>query len=392
MLAGPWCAQLLGDLGADVIKVERPGLGDDTRHWGPPWLQGPDGEPTSESSYYLCANRGKRSVTVDIGSDAGRQIVLDLAAISDIVIENFKVGALAAKGLGFEDLKAVKPDIIYASITGFGQTGPRANQPGYDYLAQALGGLMSITGRADGEPGEGPMRAGIAVADLSTGMYTTVAILGALIHRMNTGEGQHIDTALLDTQTAMLANAASWHLVGGVPPIRTGTWHPNVAPYQPFEASDGQFIVAVGNDRQYRAFCELIGRPELATDERFVTNPDRNHNRAVLAAEIQIELVKATKAHWLEVLPAAGVPSASINDIGEVFAEPQVQHRGMRLDLTHGAGGTAPGVATPIKYSATPLEYSSAPPLLGEHTEQVLRDLLGRDESEVASLRDSGAI
>lgn len=392
VLAGPWCAQLLGDLGADVVKVERPGQGDDTRQWGPPWLEGPDGEPTSESSYYLCANRGKQSITVDIGCDAGRELILELVAVSDIVVENFKVGALAKKGLGFEDLQRVKPDIIYASITGFGQTGPRAHEPGYDYLAQALGGLMSITGRADGEPGAGPMRTGVAIADLSTGMYTTVAILGALIHRMNTGQGQYIDMALLDTQTTMLANSATWHLVGGTPPIRTGTWHPSLAPYQPFDASDGQFILAVGNDRQFEVFCDLIERPKLVTDERFVTNPDRNRNRAVLAAEIQLELVNKSKAHWLEVLPAAGVPAASVNNVAEVFDEPQVKHRAMQLDLPHGLGGTAPGVATPIKYSRTPIEYSTAPPLLGEHTEQVLRDLLGRNESEIAKLRQSGTI
>ncbi len=387
ILAGPWCTQILGDLGAEIIKIERPGAGDDTRQWGPPWLADTDGNPTAESSYFLCANRGKKSVTVDIGTDAGRQVVLDLAAVSDVVVENFKVGALAAKGLSYDDLKAVNPEIIMASVTGFGQTGPRAADPGYDYLAQALSGFMSITGPADGEPGAGPTRAGVAVSDLATGMYTTVGVLGALIHRMTTGEGQYIDLALLDSQTAMMANTALWYLVGGATPTRTGTWHASLAPYQVFEAADGPFIVACGNDRQFGVLCGLVGRPEMATDSRYLTNPDRNRNRAILAAELQIELIKEPKAHWLVAMPKAGVPSASVNTIAEAFDEPQIQHREMRLDLPHATAGTAPSVANPIKFSATPIAYTTAPPLLGEHTDAVLADVLAMTPDEIGKLR-----
>lgn len=392
ILAGPWCTQLLGDLGAEVIKIERPGTGDDTRQWGPPWLEDTDGQATAESSYYLSANRGKKSVTVDIGSDEGRQIILDLAAVSDVVVENFKVGALAAKGLGFDDLRAVNPAIIMASITGFGQTGPMAHQPGYDYLAQALSGFMSITGPADGEPGAGPTRAGVAVADLATGMYTTVGVLGALIHRGATGQGQHIDVALLDSQTAMLANTALWYLVGGVTPGRTGTWHASLAPYQVFEASDGPFIIACGNDGQFSNLCAAIDRPAMADDPRFLTNPNRNQNRAILAAELQIELIKQSKEHWIDTLPAAGVPATSVNTIEEAFAEPQVQHRQMRIDLPHASAGTAPGVANPIRYSETPISYTAAPPLLGQHTNEILSGVLGLEASQIDALRSSGSI
>lgn len=392
ILAGPWCTQLLGDLGAEIIKIERPGTGDDTRQWGPPWLEDTHGQPTAESSYYLSANRGKKSVTIDIGSDEGRQIILDLAAVSDVVVENFKVGALAAKGLGYDDLRSVNPAIIMASITGFGQTGPMAHQPGYDYLAQALSGFMSITGPADGEPGAGPTRAGVAVSDLATGMYTTVGVLGALIHRSNAGQGQHIDVALLDSQTAMLANSALWYLVGGVTPVRTGTWHASLAPYQVFESADGPFIIACGNDRQFRELSRIVAKPEMADDPRFVTNPDRNKNRAILAAELQIELIKEPKAHWIDVLPAAGVPATSVNTIEEAFAEPQLQHRQMRVDLPHTSAGTAPGVANPINYSQTPISYSTAPPLLGEHTAEVLADIVGLDPQAIATLRDNGTV
>ncbi len=392
ILAGPWCTQLLGDLGAEVIKIERPGTGDDTRQWGPPWLQDTNGQPTAESSYYLSANRGKKSVTVDIGSDEGRQIILDLAAVSDVVVENFKVGTMAAKGLGFDDLRAVNPGIVMASVTGFGQTGPMAHQPGYDYLAQALSGFMSVTGPADGEPGAGPTRAGVAVADLATGMYTTVGVLGALIHRGATGQGQHIDVALLDSQTAMLANTALWYLVGGVTPGRTGTWHASLAPYQVFEAADGPFIIACGNDGQFRNLCEALDRHEMANDPRFLTNPDRNQNRAILAAELQIELIKSSKAHWISTLTSAGVPATSVNTIEEAFAEPQIQHRKMRIDLPHASAGSAPGVANPIKYSETPLSYTTAPPLLGQHTTEVLSETLGLDASQIEELRRSGSI
>lgn len=392
ILAGPWCAQLLADLGADVIKVERPGRGDDTRSWGPPFVRHDDGSPTTESSYYLAANRGKRSLTLDISSPAGREIVEDLARHSDVLIENFKVGDLTSKGLGYEQLRELNPGLIYVSITGFGQTGPRASQPGYDYLAQALGGLMSITGRADGEEGAGPMRAGIAVADLSTAMYSAVGILSALIHRGATGIGQYIDMALLDCQVTMLANQALYHLVGGEPPGRSGAWHPSLAPYQPFDASDAPFIIACGNDSQFTSLCNFVGLPELPTDDRFSTNPARNVHRVELAELLQSELGKQPRSHWLQELPKQGVPSASVNSIADVFDEPQVVARNMQIEVSNAAVGTVPGVANPIKFSETPIEYPAGPPTLGEHTDNVLRDVLGFDDDGIARLRADGVI
>lgn len=392
VLAGPWCTQLLGDLGADVIKIERPGIGDDTRQWGPPFLEDSDGNPTRESSYYLAANRGKRSVTVDMGHAKGKGIIEDLVVGADVFVENFKSGGLAAKGLGYEDLRKINPGIIYVSITGFGQTGPRAQQPGYDYLAQSLGGLMSITGRSDDEEGGGPVRAGIAVADLSTGMYATVAVLAAIIHRRETGLGQHIDLALLDTQVAMLANQASYFLVSGESPGRTGAWHPSLAPYQPFDAADGRFIVACGNNGQYAALCRLLGREDMIDDPRFVAVADRNAHRELLAAELQQEFSKQDRAHWLKALSDAGVPTSTVNSIGEVFDEEQVVARGGRIDLPHDTAGTAPGVANPIKMSGTPIEYTTAAPTLGEHTDAVLAEVLGYTDETIADLHAGGAI
>ena len=392
VLAGPACAQLLGDLGADVIKVERPGVGDDTRQWGPPWLLDPDGNETAESSYYLCANRGKRSISVDMGLPEGIDLIKKLAEKSDIVVENFKVGSLAKKGLDYDGLRAVKPDIIYASITGFGQDGPMAEQPGYDYLAQAMGGMMSVTGRADGEPGAGPLRAGVATADQTSGLYATVGILAALRHRDHTGEGQHIDVALLDSQLAFMANQALNYFVGGVPPTRSGEWHPNLAPYQPFDVSDGRVVVAVGNNRQFAAFCEWLDLPELVDDPRFAENPDRNKHRVELAGLLQSELRKRSKAETLEALPRLGVPAAKINDIAEAFDEPQAKHRGGRIDLPHVVAGTAPGISNPIHFSASPITYRNAPPTLGEHTDEILRDSLHLSEEEIADLRDRGVV
>lgn len=387
VLAGPWCTQILADLGAEVIKIERPGVGDDTRHWGPPWLKDEDGNETREASYYMSANRGKKSVTVDIGAPEGAAIVKEIAAKSDIFIENFKAGGLAAKGLGYDDLKAINPALIYISITGFGQTGPMADQPGYDYLVQAIGGLMSITGVADGEPGAGPQRVGLAVGDLTSGMYATIGILAALHHRTNTGQGQYIDLALLDTQVGWLANQAQNYFLSGKSPVRTGAWHPNLAPYQPFAASDGPVIIAVGNDGQFAKLCAFIGKPELAQDARFATNPDRNTNRAALAAEIQEAIAHHPRAYWLENLPAKGVPCSPINTIAQAFAEPQVQHRGMKIDLPHPLSGTAPGVANPLKFSETPIEYTHAPPTLGQHTSEVLREVLGQNADAIAALQ-----
>lgn len=388
MLAGPWCTQLLADLGAEVIKIERPGRGDDTRQWGPHWLPNADGSDGTESSYYLSANRNKHSVTVDLSSAEGQAIVTDLARSSDVLVENFKVGGLVDKGLDYETLREVNPRLVYASITGFGQSGPRAADPGYDYLAQALSGLMSVTGDPDGPP----VRAGVAVADLNTGMYTTVAILAALLRRGITGLGQHIDVALLDTQTAMLANQASSFLIGGVAPHRTGDWHASLTPYQMFDAADDTFIIACGNDAQFQTLCGVVGRPELADDERFARNPGRVANRELLAEELNQVLRLQPRAHWLAELPRAGVPAGSVNSIAEAFEEPQLLHRGVRIDLPHPTAGSAPGVANPIKFSESPVEYRSAPPTLGQHTESVLADVLGLDEERLEQLRSSGVI
>lgn len=387
VLAGPSCTQLLADLGADVVKIERPGVGDDTRFWGPPWLAAEDGQATGESSYYLSANRGKRSVAIDISTPIGADLVRRLAALSDIVVENFRVGSLAAKGLGFDDLRAVKSDIIYASITGFGLDGPMADHPGYDYLAQALGGMMSINGRADGEPGAGPLRVGVATADQSAGLFAAIGILAALHHRDRTGEGQQLDVSLLDSQLAFLVNQGLNYLVGGIPPTRSGEWHPNLAPYQPFEVADGSVVVAVGNNQQFAAFMDWLGLTELVADPRFVDNPDRNEHRAELAEQIQAVMITRSRADVLSHLPAAGVPAAVINDIAEAFEMPQVKHRGGRIELPHKVAGTAPGIANPMHFSATPVVYRNAPPLLGEHTDEVLGQLLEIDAERRRELR-----
>lgn len=392
VLAGPTCTQLLGDLGADVIKVERPNAGDDTRHWGPPWLTDADGNDTAESSYYLSANRGKRSVTVDIGSPEGRAIILELAAVSDVVVENFKVGALDRKGLGYDDLRAVRPDVIYASITGFGQDGPMSDQPGYDYLAQALSGFMSITGRPDGEPGAGPLRSGVAIADLSAGMFATVGILAALHHRQQTGEGQYVDVSLLDSALAVLVNQALNYFISGTPPTRSGEWHPNLAPYQPFDTNDGRVVIAVGNNTQFAAFVGWLGLDHLVDDPRFAENPARNTHRVELAGLLQERLRTRSRADVLAALPGLGVPAAAINDIAQAFDEPQVQHRGGRIDLPHSLSGTVPGIANPLHLSGTPVAYTHGPPTLGEHTDLVLGELLGRTPEERNDLRDRGVI
>lgn len=383
---------MLADLGADVVKVERPGVGDETRQWGPPWLVDENGEPTGESSYYLCANRGKRSITVDMSTGEGLELVRRLAAESDIVVENFKVGSLAKRGLGYDDLRAINPSIIYASITGFGQDGPMASQPGYDYLAQAMGGLMSITGRPDGEPGGGPLRSGIAVADQSAGLFSTIGILAALRHRDQTGEGQQVDVSLLDSQLAVLVNQALNYFVGGTPPTRSGEWHPNLAPYQPFDVSDGRVVIAVGNNGQFEALCSWLDVPELVEDPRFVDNPDRNEHRLELAGLLQAKFRMRTRSETLAALPPLGVPAATINDIGQAFDEPQVQFRGGRIELPHPTAGTAPAIANPIHFSASPVTYRNAPPLLGEHTREVLADVLGLTDAEIEQLHEDGVV
>ena len=386
VLAGPSCTQLLADLGADVIKIERPGVGDETRQWGPPWLSDVSGKETRESSYYLSINRGKRSVTLDIGSSEGADLVRSLARHSDVVVENFKVGSLAKKGLDYESLRAVRDDIIYASITGFGQHGPLADKPGYDYLAQAMSGMMSITGRPDDEPGGGPMRTGVAITDLATGMYTCVGILAALYHRERTGEGQHIDVALLDSGMAFLINQALSYLVSGEAPGRTGEWHPSLAPYQPFDVADGRVVIACGNNGQFASLCDWLDVSHLPTDPRFVDNPDRNQHRLELAGLLQEALRPKTRAEVLAGLGQAGVPAAVINTIGDAFAEPQVMHRGGRIDLPHDLAGSAPGIANPLHLSETPIEYRNAPPTLGQHTEEVLLDVLDLTSEEVGDL------
>lgn len=386
VLAGPSCTQILADLGADVIKIERPGVGDETRQWGPPWLRDSAGQETDESSYYLSINRGKRSVTVNIGTAEGAALVRDLAAHSDVVIENFKVGSLAKKGLDYPSLKAVREDIIYASITGFGQDGPLAQKAGYDYLTQAMSGLMSITGRPDDEPGGGPMRAGVAVTDQATGFYATIGILAALYHRAQTGEGQHIDVSLLDSGVSFLINQGLSYLVSGTSPSRTGEWHPSLAPYQPFDVADGRIVIAVGNDGQFASLCTWLDLPELASDPRFATNPDRNQYRVELAGLIQGALRAKTRAETLTGLEGVGVPVAVINDIEAAFAEPQLQHRGGRINLPHALAETAPGIASPLHLSGTPIEYRHAPPTLGQHTEEVLTGLLGLSDDEIRQL------
>jgi crotonobetainyl-CoA:carnitine CoA-transferase CaiB-like acyl-CoA transferase len=392
VLAGPWAAQTLADLGASVIKVEKPGAGDDTRAFAPPYATASDGSPSGESAYFLSANRGKRSVTIDFIHPEGQKLVRALAANSDVLIENFKVDGLAKYGLDYPSLHALNPGLIYCSITGFGQTGPYRHRPGYDFMIQGIGGLMSVTGEPDQHPGGGPVKVGVAVADVFTGLYATIAILGAMSHRDRTGAGQHIDLALLDTQVAILANQAMNYLVTGVAPRRLGNAHPNIVPYQVFAASDGHLIVAVGNDSQYAQLCEILGRPDLASDQRFATNASRVNHRDELVAIVSGIFATRTMRDWLDALERVGVPCGPINTIAEVFADPQVLARGVRLDLPHPALGSVPSVANPIKYSETPIAYRSAPPMLGADTDQILRDMLGLAPAEIARLRKAGVV
>lgn len=392
VLAGPWAGQILADLGAEVIKVERPGNGDDTRAWGPPFLKDAYGESTGEAAYYLSANRNKQSVTIDFTKPQGQQLVRELAAKSDILIENFKVGGLEAYGLDYASLKVLNPDLIYCSITGFGQTGPYAKRAGYDFMVQGLGGLMSLTGRPEGDEGAGPVKVGVALTDILTGLYSTVAILAALAHRQHDGGGQHIDMALLDVQVACLANQAMNYLTTGVAPQRLGNAHPNIVPYQDFPTADGDFILAVGNDSQFRKFAEVAGRPEWVDDPRFATNKLRVANRSELVPLIRQATVFKTTAQWVAQLEAVGVPCGPINDLAQVFADPQVQARGLAMQLPHALAGLVPQVASPIRLSKTPVEYRNAPPLLGEHTRQVLEQVLGLKAATVEALRRSGVV
>ncbi len=392
VLAGPWSGQILADLGAEVIKVERPGAGDDTRAWGPPFLKDANGENTSEAAYYLSANRNKQSVTIDFTQAEGQRLVRELAAKSDIVIENFKVGGLAAYGLDYASLREINPQLIYCSITGFGQTGPYAKRAGYDFMIQGLGGLMSLTGRPEGEEGAGPVKVGVALTDILTGLYSTVAILAALAHRDQGGGGQHIDMALLDVQVACLANQAMNYLTTGTAPRRLGNAHPNIVPYQDFPTADGDFILTVGNDGQFRKFAEVAGQPQWADDPRFVTNKQRVANRAELIPLIRQATVFKTTAEWVEQLERAGVPCGPINDLAHMFADPQVKARGLAIDMAHPLAGSVPQVASPIRLSETPVEYRSAPPLLGEHTERVLGEVLGLAAADIQQLRSAGVL
>jgi crotonobetainyl-CoA:carnitine CoA-transferase CaiB-like acyl-CoA transferase len=392
VLAGPWCTQLLADLGADVIKVERPGGGDDTRAWGPPYLRDAAGRDTSEAAYYLAANRNKRSITIDITQPAGQDLVRRLAAVSDVVVENYKVDQLARYGLDYATLARTDPRLIYCSITGFGQTGPHRDLPGYDFIIQASGGFMSITGERDDRPGGGPQKAGVAVSDLMTGMYAAVAILAAVAHRERTGAGQHIDLALYDVMVAMLANMNMNYLVSGRAPGRAGNAHPNIVPYQVFEAADGQLVIAVGNDAQFVKFCEVAGCAELAADPRFARNADRVRNRAALVPMLA-DIVRTRRcAQWIDALDAAKVPCGPINDIAQALADPQVAARGLRVDLPHPLAGTVPLVGNPIRLSGTPARCERAPPLLGEHTEAILRELLQLAPEQIARLRREGIV
>lgn len=383
VLAGPWCSQNLADLGADVIKIERPGAGDDTRSWGPPFLKDRAGHDTTDAAYYLAANRNKRSVTIDLACEAGQRAVRGLAARCDVVLENYKVGQLAKYGLDQESLRAVNPRLVYCSVTGFGQTGPWKHRPGYDFIIQALGGFMSITGEADGRPGGGPQKAGVAVADLMTGMYATQAVLAALLHRERTGEGQYIDVALLDVQVAMLANMNMNYLVSGVPSKRWGNAHPNIVPYQAFRAEDEWIVVAVGNNEQYRRFCALAGRPELFDDPRFATNRERVRNRETLVPMVAGIVAERPARFWLDGLERAGVPCGPINDLPRVFDNEQVRARGMRIELEREDTGPIPLVASPMRMSATPPSYRLPPPRIGEHTREVLREWLDYDDEAI---------
>jgi crotonobetainyl-CoA:carnitine CoA-transferase CaiB-like acyl-CoA transferase len=390
VLAGPWATQLLADFGADVIKVEEPRGGDDTRQWGPPWLKDREGAPTRESAYYLSANRGKRSVTLDLANPSGARLARELALGCDVLVENFKVGGLAKYGLGYQDLSERHPQLIYCAISGFGQDGPDAARPGYDAMIQGMGGLMSVTGLAAGEPGAGPLKVGVAVADLMAGMYAASAILGALFERCASGRGQYIDLALLDTQIGWLANQNLNFLLSGVAPQRHGSAHPNITPYQAFATADGFLMLAVGNDRQFASFCRVAGLEGMAGDARFANNAARVANRAELVARVAQVLKTRATSTWITALNAAGVPCGPINDIAQAFAEPQVRHRQLRLELPHPAG-SVPSVRNPIRYSRSELEYRRAPPLLGEHTGEVLSERLGLTTAELGELRQAGA-
>jgi crotonobetainyl-CoA:carnitine CoA-transferase CaiB-like acyl-CoA transferase len=391
VLAGPWATQNLADLGAEVIKVERPGAGDDTRGWGPPFVRAGEAGGRGDSAYFLSANRGKESVTIDMATPQGQALVRALAQRSDIVVENYKVGTLAKYGLDYASLRELNPRLIYCSVTGFGQSGPYAPRPGYDFVFQGMGGLMSITGVPDGEPGAGPMKVGVAVADLMTGMYATTAILAALEHRHSSGEGQYIDIALLDCLVALTSFQTLNYFVSGQVPQRLGNGHPNIVPYQVFACKGGHIILAVANDGQFRSFCQAAGKPEWADDERFKVGASRGANRALICGMVGELMLQRTMHEWIELLEANNVPCGPINHIDEVFEDPQVQHRGMRVDVQHPSGPLSL-LASPMRLADTPVTYTVPPPLLGQHTDDVLRRVLALSDDELRALREQGVV
>lgn len=392
VLAGPWAAQNLADLGAEVIKLERPKKGDDSRAFGPPWLKDAQGGDTSESAYFACANRGKKSLTLDLAHPRGQAIARELAAKCDVLLENFKFGDLDRYGLGYSQLREVNPGLIYCSVTGFGHTGPWRERPGYDFMIQGMGGLMSVTGERDDRPGGGPQKAGIPIADLITGMYASIAVCAALAHRANTGVGQHLDLALFDSLVAVLANQGGNYLATGKPPGRLGNDHPNIAPYQVFRTADGSLILACGNDNLFRKFCEVAGCLALADDSRFASNGKRVENRVELTRLLNEVFLKRPTKEWIARLEAAGVPCGPINDLSQVFSEPQALARGLRMELPHPSAGKVSLVRSPMRFSETPVEHGVPPPTLGQHTDEVLRDVLKKDASDIARLRSEGIV
>ncbi len=392
VLAGPWAGQNLADLGAEVIKVERPKSGDDSRAFGPPWLKDRDGKDTRESAYFASANRGKKSVTVNLSKPGGQNLVRELAAQSDVLLENYKHGDLARYGLGYEELGKINPRLIYCSVTGFGQTGPYRERPGYDFMIQGMGGLMSITGERDDLPGGGPQRVGVPIVDIMTGMYATIAVCAALANRERTGKGQLLDLALLDTQVAFLANQGMNYLATGEVPGRLGNAHPNIVPYQTFKTRDGDIILACGNDNLFSKFCEAGDCVHLVQDARFATNGKRVENRAALVPLLQEIFSRRTTREWVEALEAAGVPNGPINNLKQVFEEPQVVARGMKIEVEHASAGKVPLMASPMRFSETPLEFRLPPPTLGQHTGEILQGVLGLDAAAIARLRDEGII
>ena len=392
VLAGPWCGQNLADLGAEVIKVERPGKGDDSRAYGPPWIKDANGRETKEAAYFMAANRGKKSITIDIAKPDGQALIRELATRADVLLENYKTGDLPRYGLGYDDLKKLNPRLVYCSITGFGQTGPYRERPGFDFMVQGMGGFMSVTGERDDRPGGGPQRAGVPIVDLMTGMYSTIAVCAAIASREHSGEGQFIDMALLDTQVAILANQGMNFLATGEPPGRLGNTHPNIVPYQSFKTKDGDIILACGNDNLFKKFCDVADARHLPTDPRFTTTGTRVANRAAMDDVLIPIFQKRTTAEWVKALDEGGVPCGPINNLKDVFDDAQIKARGMRIELPHATAGTVPVIRSPMRFSGTPIEHKAGPPVLGQHTDEVLRTVLGKSDAEIGKLRDNGTV